>query len=318
MTPASNPIRISRMLPGIDFGLLLVVLTCGMAGLQWLTGSSEVISDDHVVVTISPDDLTDQFNATQEELERLHLELERKRADATRLAKELEQAEADRPDVDSTRAKRSLAEQDLEKLRQSIERLDKKLQQLQQEEGDLRQQKKRLKKLREEIAAINKTLANLTADLDRLDRENEALPKEIAQLEKLPLDRSAIMVNFTPRFTRRDNRNAVWVKVSKGTVAPLREPYYTFSQDGTRVTPARPGEAIDQALATGSDFQNLLNEIAGTRQYIFFLVDSSAFATYCQLRKALGQRNIPFGWDPNNGMVFTLVASGGTDPGTTE
>jgi hypothetical protein len=320
MTPASKPIGISRLLPGLDFGLLLIVLTCGTAGLQWLTTSSEATTGDHALLPTSSEALTDQLNATQKELERLRRELDRKQAEAARLRKELEQAETESPDLDSARAKRGLAEQDLEKLRQTIERLDKELHQLQQQERDLQQQKKRFERLREEIAAINKRLAALRAELNRLKRENEALPQEIARLEKLPLHRSSVIVDFTPRFTRRNGSNAVCVKLSNGTVAAVREPYYTLTKvsNGVRATPARPGEAVDRALAAGSDFHNLLDEIAGTKKYVFFLVDSSAFATYRRVREALRHRNIPFGWDPTNAGIFTFVASGGTDLGTIE
>lgn len=320
MTPTSKPIRISRLLPGIDFGLLLVVLTCGMAGLQWLTGSSEATSDEHVVASTSPEDLTDQFNATQEELERLRLELERKQADAVRLRKELEQAEADRPDVDSTRARRGLAEEDLEKLRQSIERLGKELQQLQQEEGDLQQQKKRLEKLREDIAAIEKTLADLTADIDRFNRENEKLPQEIARLEKLPLNRSSVVVNFTPEFRSERNLRPVGVALTESTVAPIRTPYYTSSQVGMRIVESRVrmGDTVDQALAAGSDFSNLLNEIDPRKEYVYLYVDSSSFGTFRAVREALDKRKIPWGWEPWEGLTVIASSSGGLVPGRTD
>jgi len=320
MTHTSKPIRVSRLLPGLDFGLLLIVLTCGTAGLQWLTTSSEATTAEQALLPASSEDVANQLHAVEQEFERLRRELDRKRAEAARLRNELEQAEAESPDLDSTQVRRGLAERDLEKLRQDVERLDKELQQFQQQEQDLQQKKARLEKLREDVAGVNKNLADLRSELERLNRGNESLPQEIARLEKLPLNRSSVVVNFTPEFKPEETRRAVGVALTEGTVAPVREPYYTFFQAGMKTLKLRlrKGDTAAEALAAGSDFSKLLNQIDPRNEYIYLYVDSSSFGTFSTIREELEKREIPWGWEPWEDLEKIVGSSEGVRRGTTQ
>jgi multidrug efflux pump subunit AcrA (membrane-fusion protein) len=251
----------------------------------------------------------------------LRQELEQRQELAAGLRKQLAEAEANRPDTDSTRANRGLAEQDLEKLRQKTEGLDKELQQLQQEERDLQERKKSLGKAREDLAAQNKAIADLKNTLDQLKGENESLPEQISQLENMPLNRSSIVVNFTPEFKYETNRSPVNVALTESTVTPIREPYYEFSGLGTAilVSRVRKGAPADQAILAGSDFSKLLDGIDPQKQYIYLHVESSSYTTFLAVRDELEKRKLPWGWEPWEGLT-TLVSSpgGGTPSGTTE
>ena len=81
----------------------------------------------------------------------------------------------------------------------------------------------------------------------------------------------------------------------------------------------RMGDTVDEALAAGSEFSKLLNEIDPRKEYVYFFVDSSSFGTFRTVREALDKRKIPWGWEPWDGLTTIIsVPSGGTQPGTTQ
>lgn len=320
MTRKSNLLGAFRVLPGVDFGLLLIVLTCGTAGLEWMEAKSQGSSMETTLPPTSPAELAAQIDALQEETESLCRKLNEKEKEANRIQAEHDKAEATRLNLNTSQVKRRQTQRDIEKLQRDIEALRKQLQELQQKEHSLQQQKKHSGQLQRAIAESGKRLDDLRRRLTELETANKNDENELAELEQLPLERPEIVVDFYTVFTARDSSNAVCVKLSKDTVAPLREPYYTFTRasNGIRVTRACAGETVNRALGPGSDFQNLLDEIAKTKQYVFLLVDSSSFATFRTVRDTLRQRKIPFGWEPTDATDFTFVASGGTDPGTVD
>ena len=153
-------------------------------------------------------------------------------------------------------------------------------------------------------------------------REIGVQRERLAEIQRERIQRPIVPINIAPLFST-DARQPVLVLLSQGTVTPVRPPYYSFTRfnNGTQATLSRRGDAVDRALAQGSDFQKLLGEIDTQKQYVFCIVDSSSFATFRAVREELRRREIPLGWDPSEVTGFAFVSgptSGAVTPGVTK
>ena len=211
--------------------------------------------------------------------------------------------------ADAAKARLEGARGSLDKLQDEMSRLDEELQRLLLVKRKFEQEKNRSEGLDKEIEELKKKLAEKLCNIG-------ALREEIAKIKRQPIERQLVRIDVTPRFVP-DARKPVFILLSQGTVTPVREPYYTFTQSGdvVQASLSRRGDSVDRALANRSDFQKLLGEINLRSQYVFLLVDSSSFETFRAVRAWLEQRKIPFGWEPNNYPDISWSPNGKVQPG---
>ena len=318
MKRTSNSVSISRLMPGIDLGIMLIVLTCGMAGLSWLTASPPAISSEDTAMPVFPEEKAKQIADLRKEIERLRHKLEQKEGEAQQFQAALDKAEADSPNLAATRNRRAESRHDLEKLRQRFKDLKNRLHELEQEVGDLTQKKGRLEQLRKAIGEIKRQMQQLAAALEQLKQASKTLRNDINEMRATPIEHPTVRIDFYPVFTAETKRESMFVVLAEGMVTPMRKPYYTsMTLPGSRRwSRVRHAESIEQALAQGSAFLKLLGEIDRKSEYVFLVVDSSSFETFRKVRELLQRRGIPFGWDANNNTANIGFGPGGGPTGT--
>lgn len=180
--------------------------------------------------------------------------------------------------------------------------------------------------LLEELGSLARTrdqAADSQEALQKIARQNEDLQKEIAALgASRPVEgKSAIKVESTPLANLATRRSPVHVALVDGTVAPLREPFYSITLETAprgegrfesvmKASRKRTGESAKESLAAGSAFLKLLDEIDPRNQYVAFLVDSASFESFRSLRDVLRKRGIPLGWEPTRASTIYFSPAG--------
>jgi hypothetical protein len=332
-------------MPAFDCGLQLLVMVLGTAGLGWIA-IWPAIRDNRSLAS-DQQEIQLQLTAASRGQEELCRTRDAKRAEADELEKRLQDEPSRDTDLQDIRASHAQLLQESDLLRQQSEEHAQQLQQAQKRQEQLAEERKRLEAeraaLAEKLRQLEQTLRDLERkqrasaeekalieklrkELDGLEqkiRENAEIERqrreEVAREKKKPLERQTILVDTQPRFQSERGRKALFVVLSEGTVTPVREPHYSFETDADSATTAmmvqRGGDA-GQALAEGSDFMKVLDDLNVKKEYVFLLVDSTSFETFRAVRAELRKRNVDNGWTPTEAVHLRFVDSGGDDPGT--
>ena len=340
MGNSNNTRCTSVFLPCVDFGLLLIVIMFGTAGLGWLTTCPNIQADGR-----------DRPNTTKEEIsgelldkcsirDQLSLKLDAKSKEASEVEEQLEAAKAALPDfallqsdrndvmqlleefaTEASRVRSSLQElgrkywtsekdrkrleEEQKQLEQQLQELEAKLHELLKRQRDLDEEKDRIKRFQEEISRIEK-------QLEEANEANANLREQIARASKPVVPRS-YLIEMTPRISDRGNRNAEFVLLNQGTVTPVRKPYYAITEHDNGLTIASlsyRGDNAAKSIANGSDFDKLLDNINRRSEYVFFVVDDESYETFRTVRAECQRRKIDCGWDPSNTVNFNFGSSG--------
>jgi hypothetical protein len=310
-----------KLLLVIDISFFLMVVLYCPAGFAWLDDETDTTDERGEQTMLSSEEIKHQVHQLADEKKRLQHELNLRLAQATELKEEYKQMKQLGLDPNTLAA--AEAKQQVQK---KNEELSNKVRDKQKQLEALEKEKFALEELLCQSRNMDKRKAQITEQLRELEGKNIRLKDKIAEIKRKQLEGRTLQVQSTPMVNLNTERGPKYVSLSKATIVPVCEPYYTFSRlivpcgDGqyeqvTKVSQnGHPGESVDEALSEGSNLFDFLEKIETSKDFVALLVDSSSFETFRAVRELLRRRDIPFGWIPCTVPSSFYLCSGGGIP----
>jgi len=290
---------LGRLIPILDFCLLMVVATFGLAGFQRLATktesppSFESPKDDALIA------------ARQRELAQMERE-------AAGLSQRLDGLRRQSDQLAQSDEEIEKAKDAIKKLGEAIKAGQEKYQGFVETAADvsenggspedigleIKELEERLQKARSEIAVLTKKLAEIPAGPGGLSEG-------------------------TPCLVSSKNLEPVFIMITEGRVLPVRDPHFTFEKKYYKkddqivpviqVTKAGQGEVFSQACKENSVFCKVLDEMNKEKQFVSLLVDSTSFEAYRTVRQFIKKRGLLIGWEPIQSTTL-FFGQGGIKP----
>jgi len=148
------------------------------------------------------------------------------------------------------------------------------------------------------LAAAQKALAEARARGDELAKKEQGLIDA-------PAAEGGGIPNPKPV---PEGMRSTYMTLVKGRVVPIKKPYYKFEDvlvstgDGsvtfaTKVTRAKDGEPVGEAIKPGGCLDTMLNELDPAKQYFRFLVCADSIPAYRAAAAAVCDRGFLCAWD---------------------
>ena len=289
----------------LDVAINLIVALFGMGGLLYLESGLSSATPAAASSALSDEELDHRLGQASRANEDLRPQIATAAQQADNRLATLERRIKNRPDLPGSRHARDRIVHEVRTSRDEASRLDEDLRRLLLIAGEVeREERKDATSSRK----ADELKARLVEKLHRVDAARE----EIARIQHEEIRRPIIRTDIAPRFST-DTRQPVFVLVNRGTVTPIRPPYYAVEDRENRIVArlVSRGETLDRALKAGSAFRSLVDQVDPQKQYIFLLVDSASFEAFLRTREWLQQHNIACGWDTCN--TTTIVGSNNSD-----
>lgn len=298
----------------IDVTVLLIMLIFGTGGMIWLSNSPYTIG----CIYKNPIDL-DKISKEKARLGQLkynYEDLKNRLSDANSRTEQLKKSldELKKPDIERCRVRYKQVKQKVKNLQLEIDRIQELISTQVSHDKALAREKNR-------VIAERKEIAEASERLKEAKKRKYTLTKQISALKPRKEIEKTIKIDSTPLAKIIKGKYPVYIGLIKGTVTPIREPYYEKDyeirkkRDGEfesvlKFSRKKLGQPIEKIESEESELKNILREIKRETQYVALLVDNSSFDTFRYVRKVLIEEKIPFGWEPSTESTLWFTAGG--------